>query len=65
MSDGKVNAIDGMGNATIVAMKEDAQAFDFDQRRRGHFCFSVAAAIALSMSPRSVIPAGFLRVGMN
>src|SRR3954452_867448 len=40
MSDGKVDAVDGMGDPTIVAMKEDAQTFDFDQRRRCHFCFS-------------------------
>ena len=59
------DAVDGMRCAAVVAMKDDAQSLDLDQRRRRHVWLAAAAAMPASMVARSVIPAGFLRVGRN
>ena len=53
------------GSAAVVAMEGDPQALDFDQWTRGHLLPAMAASIPASMIPRSVMPAGFLRVGRN
>ena len=41
--DREIDLIDGMGGAAVVAMEDDAQALDLDQRRGGHDWLAMAA----------------------
>src|SRR5258708_15665180 len=59
----EVDAGDRVRNAAVVAMEDDAKALDFDQRAYRHLSPAIAAAMPASMVVRSVMPAGFLRVG--
>src|SRR5579864_2272803 len=61
----EINGVDRMGGTAAVAMKGDAQVPDIDQRPVGHGSFAIAAAMPASMTARSVIPAGFFRLGRN
>src|SRR5579864_1067007 len=61
----EIDGVDRMGGTAIVAMKGDAKIADIDQRRVGHDSFAVAAAMSASIAARSVIPAGFFRLGRN
>ena len=65
VGDGEVDAIDGVGGAAVIAMKQHAQIPDVDERTGHQLSLAVAAAIDASMVARSVIPAGFCRVGRN
>src|SRR5258706_16204736 len=62
LGDAEVDAVDGVGGAAVVAMKDDLQAFDIDQRGIRHFCPTMAAAMPVPMVSRSVFPAGLLRL---
>src|SRR3979411_370744 len=59
----EVNAVDRMGGTAVVAMEDDAKTLDFDQRAWAHLSPAIAASMPASMVLRSVMPAGFLRVG--
>ena len=63
VGDAEVDAIDRVGGAAVVAVKDDPQALDFDQRRRRliRLRSRSPASMPASMVARSVIPAGFLR----
>src|SRR5581483_6844915 len=63
IGDAEIDAVDGMGDPTVVAVKADTQVPDLDER--GHACLARAAAMLASMTLRSVLPAGFFRVGMD
>ncbi len=61
----EIDAVDRVRGAAVVAVEHHAQALDFDQRSCRHALPSNAASMVASITARSVIPAGFLRVGMN
>src|SRR5665213_539724 len=61
----KIDAVDRMRNAAVVAVEGDPKALDLDQRSIRHFPSAIAASIEASMILRSVTPAGFSRVGRN
>src|SRR3954468_20037441 len=63
IGDTEIEAVDGVGDAAVVAAETDAQIPDLDERASVHDCLARAAAILASMTLRSVLPAGFCRVG--
>src|ERR1700692_1886370 len=63
VGDAEVDTVDRVRRAAVVAMENDPQALDLDQRGCDHFWPAIAASIPASMVSRSVIPAGFLRLG--
>ena len=62
--DAEIDAVDRMRGAAVIAVKGDAQIPDLDQRRRRSLpAFAMRAAMPASITARSVIPAGFFRLG--
>ena len=62
VGDAEIDAVDRVRGAAVVAMEDDAQALDLDQRDVRSFLGPRSpASMPASMVARSVIPAGFLR----
>src|SRR4051812_7422513 len=65
IGDAEIDAVDRVGDAAVVAVKTNTQIADLDEGARVHERFARAAAMLASMTLRSVLPAGFCRVGME
>src|SRR5258708_21044473 len=59
----KIDAVDRVGGAAVVAVEDDPQALDFDQWDRTHLWPAISASMPASIVARSVMPAGLSRVG--
>src|SRR6266516_4695068 len=65
IGEAEVDAVDRVRGSAVVAMEGDPQALDFDKWIRDHLLPAMAALIPSSMVSRTVMTAGFLRVGRN